>query len=248
MHLFSVSCFFSSVTKLPIPRIIYRIYIHIMSSLSARTGRHKQRYQDQLRLVAGCIPYKLNMNVEEKNCRVEDSVLVLMISTPNRDDLVFPKGGWEDDETLYQAACREALEEAGVTGLLGENPLGVWEFRSKSSQNSCSSVGGCKGYMFALEVTEELDHWPGQVNYNRKWLTTEEAFKFCRYDWMREALKNFLAGLSKYSTHGKKEEVAESTQMASSGCFVKPPGGVQNLEESSTKPCLMTTYNQMLKL
>ncbi|KAF2288420.1 hypothetical protein GH714_007325 [Hevea brasiliensis] len=170
-----------------------------------------------------------------------------MISTPNRKDLVFPKGGWEDDETLDQAACREALEEAGVTGLLGENPLGVWEFRSKSSQNSSSLVGGCKGYMFALEVTDELDHWPGQASYSRKWLTTEEAFKFCRYDWMREALKKFQAGLSKDNTvHVKEEEPAES-QMVSSGYFVKPPG-VQHLEESSTKPCLLTIYNQLLKL
>ncbi|XP_021623457.1 nudix hydrolase 13, mitochondrial isoform X2 [Manihot esculenta] len=187
-----------------------------MSSLSARAGRQKQLYQDQLRLVAGCIPYKLDKNAKEKKCRVEDSVLILMISTPNREDLVFPK----------------------------EKPLGVWEFRSKRSQNSCSLVGGCKGYMFALEVTEELDKWPGQATYIRKWLKTEEAFKFCRYDWMREALKNFLAGLSKNDTHEKKEE---STEMVSSGCFVKPPGDVQHHEQPSMESCLLTIYNPIVK-
>lgn len=76
-----------------------------------------------------------------------------MISSPNRDNLVFPKvrvhafwpsywtqinqivlncilwtvlivhrsliqGGWEDDESVTEAACREALEEAGVKGIL----------------------------------------------------------------------------------------------------------------------------------
>lgn len=127
-----------------------------------------------------CIPYKLDKNVQDKNCRVEDSVRVLMISTPNRKDLVFPKvhfhilpasfssqfgnsfigiwikgldytarmqvnalcavkidaivwffkGGWEDDETLDQAACREAMEEAGVTGLLGvcHFIFSAWDF------------------------------------------------------------------------------------------------------------------------
>lgn len=28
------------------------------------------------------------------------------------------QGGWEDDETVTEAACREALEEAGVKGIL----------------------------------------------------------------------------------------------------------------------------------
>ncbi|GJS49504.1 NUDIX hydrolase 12, mitochondrial [Tanacetum coccineum] len=41
-----------------------------------------------------------------------------MVSSPNRDDMVFPKGGWESDETVEEAACREALEEAGVRGVI----------------------------------------------------------------------------------------------------------------------------------
>lgn len=28
------------------------------------------------------------------------------------------QGGWENDETLDEAACREAIEEAGVKGIL----------------------------------------------------------------------------------------------------------------------------------
>ncbi|CAN6548573.1 unnamed protein product [Malus baccata var. baccata] len=132
-----------------------------------------------------------------------------MISSPNRDDLVFPKGGWEDDETMREAACREALEEAGVKGVLDDNPLGVWEFRSKSKQNSCSLQGGCKGFMFAMEVTEELDSWPEQANYGRKWLTIEEAFRFCRYDWMREALGKLLTTLSKSRENNTRNELEE---------------------------------------
>ncbi|XP_050221284.1 nudix hydrolase 13, mitochondrial-like isoform X2 [Mercurialis annua] len=174
-----------------------------MSSLLARTGRHRQRYQGHLRLVAGCIPYKIEKkNIEDGNCKVEESILVLMISTPKREDLVFPKGGWEDDESLEEAASREAMEEAGVQGILAENPLGAWEFRSKSSEKSSSLIGGCRGYMFALEVTQELHCWPGQSNYSRKWLTTEEAFKLCRYDWMKEALQNLLDKLGASGSRG----------------------------------------------
>ncbi|KAJ0974613.1 hypothetical protein J5N97_016578 [Dioscorea zingiberensis] len=125
-----------------------------------------------------------------------DWLEVLMISSSNRTDLVFPKGGWENDETLREAACREALEEAGVRGIINETALGVWEFRSKRFQNNCSMEGSCRGYMFAMEVTEELDSWPEQDEHKRRWVTVMEALQLCRYEWMREALRACLRVLS----------------------------------------------------
>ncbi|KAI3928363.1 hypothetical protein MKW98_023964 [Papaver atlanticum] len=65
-----------------------------------------------------------------------NSEIVIIPYRIKKDDLVFPKGGWEDDETIGEAACREALEEASVKGILDESPLGMWEFRSKGRQNS----------------------------------------------------------------------------------------------------------------
>nr|CAD1820505.1 unnamed protein product [Ananas comosus var. bracteatus] len=130
------------------------------ATLCARKGRHRQRYDDHYRLVAGT-------------------------------DLVFPKGGWEDDETVAEAACREALEEAGVKGIISEAPLGDWIFRSKSSENSSSPQGACKGYIFALEVTEELEFWPEQANHGRQWVSMRDAYELSRYEWMREALDAF---------------------------------------------------------
>ncbi|THU49397.1 hypothetical protein C4D60_Mb06t09140 [Musa balbisiana] len=167
------------------------------SPLVSRKGRHQQRYDNQRRLVAGCIPYKLNREDDTQSDDLLDRVEVLMISSPGRYDLIFPKGGWETDETAGEAACREALEEAGVRGNLNDTVLGVWEFRSKSTQDTCSLEGACRGYMFALEVTEELECYPEKDCHERKWVLLAEAYKRCRYDWMREALnsfKNLLTG------------------------------------------------------
>lgn len=154
--------------------------------LVARKGRLRQRYDNEYRLVAGCVPYRL-----DKDGQIE----VLMVSTPSRDDLVFPKGGWEDDEDVYEAACREALEEAGVRGNIDRVSLGLWVFRSKSSQSEQSSDsprGACKGHVFALEVTQELEQWPEQDTHARRWISPAEAYGLCRYDWMREALTALL--------------------------------------------------------
>ncbi|KAH9627175.1 hypothetical protein KSS87_018415 [Heliosperma pusillum] len=126
------------------------------------------------------------------------------------------QGGWENDESVHEAACREALEEAGVRGVLNNKQLGVWEFRSKSRQDKCSLDGGCRGYMFALEVTEELDTWPEQENHGRKWLDVREAFTLCRYEWMKEALRAFLKQMERNNTTRVNNEMAKDpTNMAS---------------------------------
>ncbi|CAL5017254.1 unnamed protein product [Urochloa decumbens] len=156
--------------------------------LVARKGRLRQRYDGEYRLVAGCVPYRLGADGQPE---------LLMVSTPNRDDLVFPKGGWEDDEDVHEAACREALEEAGVKGAINRTALGMWVFRSKSSPVSGDSPrGACKGYIFALEVAEELDQWPEQDTHGRQWVSPPDAYRLCRYDWMREALAALLDRLA----------------------------------------------------
>ncbi|GJN27766.1 hypothetical protein PR202_gb15815 [Eleusine coracana subsp. coracana] len=165
--------------------------------LVARKGRLRQRYDNEYRLVAGVVPYRVAADGQTE---------VLMVSTPNRDDLVFPKGGWEDDEDVYEAASREALEEAGVKGnidviihlspcslsfleFIDRTALGLWVFRSKSSQaDSDSPRGACKGYIFAMDVVEELDQWPEQDTHGRQWVSPADAYRLCRYAWMREAL------------------------------------------------------------
>ncbi|XP_022751824.1 nudix hydrolase 12, mitochondrial-like [Durio zibethinus] len=203
-----------------------------MSAFIARTGRHRQRYdENNFRLVSGCIPYRLTK--DDKDVDKENRIEVLMVSSPNRSDLVFPKGGWEDDETVVEAACREALEEAGVRGILREIPLGVWEFRSKSRQDLCSLEGSCRGFMFALEVTEELDIWPEQKDRDRIWLNVKEALGLCRYDWMRKALEEFLRVIEEDEELKLKEEIVVSPsipvsdvgadcQIMAANCYVKP--------------------------
>ncbi|XP_078154827.1 nudix hydrolase 12, mitochondrial-like [Carex rostrata] len=176
------------------------------SPVLARKGRHRQRYDhENYRLVAGCIPYKL----KEGMCSLIDRLEVLMISTPNRHDLVFPKGGWENDETIYEAACREVLEEAGIKGIIDKRSLGEWVFRSKSSEMNCSPTSSCKGQVFALEVTDELDSWAEQSSHIRRWVPVMDAYGLCRYDWMREALDSFLDLLS-----GQKNTVTSEASTA----------------------------------
>lgn len=157
--------------------------------LVARTGRQQQRYVDGCRLVAGCIPYRHVAGEGGEPGPVE----VMMISSSRGEGLVFPKGGWETDETAEEAACREAMEEAGVRGTL-QGVLGWYAFQSKSARNDKNPHGACQATVFVMAVTEQLDVWP-ESHRQRYWLPLAEAIERCRHDWMCGALREWGATL-----------------------------------------------------
>ncbi|KAL0708029.1 hypothetical protein Bca4012_074455 [Brassica carinata] len=131
-----------------------------------------------------CIPFRY---IKDGNSESGKVVQVLMISSSSGPGLLFPKGGWENDETVKEAAVREAVEEAGVRGILMDF-LGDYEFKSKTHQDEFSPEGLCKAAMYALYVKEELETWPEQKTRTRTWLTIGEAVESCRHAWMKDAL------------------------------------------------------------
>ncbi|THU60823.1 hypothetical protein C4D60_Mb07t16810 [Musa balbisiana] len=156
-------------------------------ALVSRQGRQLQRYNScGSRLIVGCIPYR----VKTMPCDPDQAVEVLVISSSKkRQEIMFPKGGWEQDESIIQAAYRETFEEAGVLGHL-EDSLGIWRYKSKSHDKIHEAV------MFPLNVTEELYYWPEKAIRTRKWIGVAEAMAECKHSWMKEALARLVKRLS----------------------------------------------------
>ncbi|GMI99496.1 nudix hydrolase homolog 4 [Hibiscus trionum] len=165
-----------------------------------RTGRHLQRYDQRgFRLVVGCIPYRYkktnNTNLNE------ETIEVLVISAQNGKGMLFPKGGWEYNESMEDAAIRETLEEAGVIGNI-ELKLGKWSYESK--RRSILH----EGHMFPMLVKQELNFWPEKSIRTRKWVTISKAKEECPHLWMREALEELV---SRQQPRAKEEEVHRTT-------------------------------------
>ncbi|KAG6601848.1 Nudix hydrolase 17, mitochondrial, partial [Cucurbita argyrosperma subsp. sororia] len=107
-----------------------------MACLVSRTGRELQRYNhmgfaklssitcQKCWIIAVVIPYRFKYN--EDGMKIDNEYEVLVISSQKGQGLMFPKGGWELDESLEQAASRESLEDAGV---LGQVEMSVGEAR-----------------------------------------------------------------------------------------------------------------------
>ncbi|KAI3668944.1 hypothetical protein L6452_40161 [Arctium lappa] len=151
-------------------------------SMVARRGRQLQRYNEGQRQVVGCIPYRIKGNKMGSGKNLEDTLEVLVISAQRKGKgMLFPKGGWESDESMTEAALRESIEEAGVCGIV-EGALGKWCFKSKGNDSYY------EGHMFPLLVKEQLDFWPEKDIRQRVWVSVPRAKEVCQYSWMKEAL------------------------------------------------------------
>ncbi|CAJ2674354.1 unnamed protein product [Trifolium pratense] len=158
-----------------------------MVCLVSRSGRQMQRYNSTGgRQVVGCIPYRYKTDIDGN---MSNELEVLVVSSQKGQALMFPKGGWELDESLEEAACRESLEEAGVIGIV-EHELGEWSFISKRYGTYY------EGHMFPLLVKEQLDIWAEKNLRTRIWMNVVEAREVCQHWWMKEALDILVDRLS----------------------------------------------------
>ncbi|ORY97183.1 NUDIX hydrolase domain-like protein [Syncephalastrum racemosum] len=140
----------------------------------ARTGREKQRYdEDDVRQVAGCLP------IDPLTRRV-----MLISSSKHPNTWVFPKGGWENDETREEAAQRETYEEAGVRGRITRYVGNYYEYTKKGNAKT-------RFWVYELEIQEILKKWPEKKKRERRWFTFEEALlaMALHKPFMQEALR-----------------------------------------------------------
>lgn len=154
----------------------------------SRKGRDNQRYStDGQRLVAGCLPVRIQIGETGP-----DAVRVLLINASRGEGLVFPKGGWETDETVEAAARRETVEEAGVRGNLEDEILGSFGYTSSKLAGVVVPNGFRNlAYIFVMHVTEELSKWPEREKRTRHWVSVEEACARSKHDWMRDVLRTW---------------------------------------------------------
>ena len=97
-----------------------------------------RRYRS-LRARAGCVPVRVL-----PGGRLQ---VLLVRSRKHPESYIFPAGGVEPGETAAQAAARETIEEAGVTGSLGR------------SLGEIVGDGKSRTVVYALHVDAELERW-----------------------------------------------------------------------------------------
>jgi len=130
-------------------------------------------YYDQ----SAVVPYRLHQSKPQ----------ILLIRSRSGQRWIVPKGIREPNLSHAQSALKEAWEEAGVKGRVGDTPLGQCEYRKWG--------GTCRLEVYPMAVTEQADCWDEDFR-DRRWLSPKKAAALLR----PKALGDMVTRLSKQLT------------------------------------------------
>jgi 8-oxo-dGTP pyrophosphatase MutT (NUDIX family) len=111
----------------------------------------------------------------------------LLLVTSGSGRWIIPKGDIDHGMAPHRAAEKEAFEEGGVRGKIGEIPIGTFCHRKK--QNGAAILTEVE--VFALHVQEELPRWPEDDRRDRRWLALADAAREVKEPGLEAIISSF---------------------------------------------------------
>ncbi|MFC1665812.1 histidine phosphatase family protein [Pseudomonadota bacterium] len=104
------------------------------------------------------IPYRLNQGELE----------ILVIQSSKKKHYVVPKGIKEPGLSARESAAQEAFEEAGVEGLVNDDPIGSYVYEKWGAE--------CTVAVYPMQVTREIPEQEWEENHRgRQWVSPRQA-------------------------------------------------------------------------
>lgn len=108
---------------------------------------------------------------------------VLLVTSRGSGHWIPPKGWPMPARTAREAARPEALEEAGVSGIIGDRPIGRFDYRKKSGGTGIHRVT-----LYPLMVTRIHEQWDEQGRRDRRWFTLGKAAAAVEFPHLKDML------------------------------------------------------------
>ncbi|MDP2116886.1 MAG: NUDIX hydrolase [Brevundimonas sp.] len=106
--------------------------------------------------------------------RGADGIEILLVTSRETRRWVTPKGGRMAGRSDAESAAQEALEEAGVEGVITEAPVGTFRYLKVLKRRA---PRWCVVAVHALEVRVEHPTWHEQAERERLWVSRDEAVR-----------------------------------------------------------------------
>jgi 8-oxo-dGTP pyrophosphatase MutT (NUDIX family) len=111
---------------------------------------------------------------------------VMLVTSRKTHRWIIPKGWPQKGKAPYQAAAREAFEEAGVLGAVGRHSVGSFP-HEKRLKNGV--VIACEVRVFPLKVTRQSRQWPEKEHREVKWLPAKKAAEAVQEPMLSEIIR-----------------------------------------------------------
>ncbi|MDP3897284.1 MAG: NUDIX hydrolase [Mesorhizobium sp.] len=153
------------------------------------THTTRKRWTVRLRRLFGAKPCRVQVAALPWR-KVDNAVQVMLITSRDTGRWVLPKGWPEGVEKLHDAAAREAVEEAGLTGAVSAVEIGRYFYRK--ARRSGDDVQ-CEVHVFPLEVDRVADDWDEKRKRTRKWVSATDAARLVNEPDLGEVIAHFCA-------------------------------------------------------
>ncbi len=129
---------------------------------------------------------------------------VMLISSRETRRWIVPKGWPMKGRKDHEAAAREALEEAGVSGKVRKRPLGAYTYDKRVADG----LQPCRVMVYLLEVEKELSSWREKGQRQRQWFTLWAAAELVSEPGLARLMRSL------YARHGgaKADEKAAAAR------------------------------------
>ena len=111
----------------------------------------------------GALPWRLTNGAPE----------LLLVTSRGTRQWIIPKGWPMAGLSDPDAAAREAFEEAGVQGEIGEDAVGCFAYEKARKGEETVSPFSCTVYL--LRVERQLTFWPEAGQRSLAWVSPEQA-------------------------------------------------------------------------
>jgi 8-oxo-dGTP pyrophosphatase MutT (NUDIX family) len=154
-----------------------------VTSKKGKTGTsgkpRKRKAKRTMRVQYGALPYRFN----------QDAALeILLVTTRGTRRWIVPKGWPVKGLRPAKSAAREAFEEAGVTGRIGNKPIGFFAYDKLHDEAGSTS---CEVKVYPLLVKRQNHVWPESHQRTTQWVKPSRAIAVIKEPELKKLVATF---------------------------------------------------------
>lgn len=113
---------------------------------------------------------------------------VMLVSSLDSGRWIIPKGWPMEGFTGFEAAAREAFEEAGLVGSIEQQSIGFFHYQKRRKNGA---IWECRVEVFPMEVKQQRKKWPEKHDRTTKWFSLEQAAALVREPELADIMRRF---------------------------------------------------------